>query len=265
VGISVNAASFPGSPEGASSAGAELLSATANDVRTRYVRPSEAPHLDAGSIDVRPGDLSTLEVAPLGTAVADTPGFDRRSVPMRVRARTRSGAAPTDGARADHPAVERSGRDSLEAGLRGRRRYTLAVLLAADVTTLALALVGGQLARLGLTGRGSVRDALASTIYVPIFVVVLNCYGMYERSRRRLVASSFPDLGRLAHALFAASLVVLFTAGGFHRWFGAPSVDRVGVTLIATFALAGIPLGRAVARILVRHPERYGSRVLIVG
>src|SRR6202034_4417657 len=88
---------------------------------------------------------------------------------------------------------------------------------------------------------------------------------MYERSRRRLVASIFPDLGRLAHAMFAASLVVLFAAGGFHRWFGAPSVNRVGATLIAVIALAGIPLGRASARLLVRHPERHASRVLIVG
>jgi exopolysaccharide biosynthesis polyprenyl glycosylphosphotransferase len=79
------------------------------------------------------------------------------------------------------------------------------------------------------------------------------------------VASTFPDLGRLVHALLAAGLVLMFAAGGFHRWFGAPAVDRVGVTLIAVLALAGIPLGRAIARLGLRDPRRHASRVLIVG
>jgi exopolysaccharide biosynthesis polyprenyl glycosylphosphotransferase len=220
----------------------------------------------------------TVNAAPLPGA-SEAPPLGREMQPMAVAGDIGLAAGRpltvTDPASAlDNFAALAAGRsttttsavtESLEAGLRGRRRYTRVVLLAADVTTLALALVGGQLACRALTGSGSLHDALASTIYIPIFVVVLNCYGMYERNRRRLVASSFPDLGRLTHALLAASLVMLFAAGGFHRWFGAPSVGRIGITLIAALALAGIPLGRAIARLLIRHPEKHASRVLVVG
>jgi exopolysaccharide biosynthesis polyprenyl glycosylphosphotransferase len=147
-----------------------------------------------------------------------------------------------------------------------RRKSALPFLLATDAISLTAALIGGQLLDLALTGRGSLAASLETTVYLPVLVAVLDCYGMYERRRRRLVATSFPDLNRLVHGLVVAGLLLLFVAGGAHRWVGLPTVDRVGGTFIALIALVGVPLGRALTRrVLLRNPQRHGSKVLIVG
>jgi exopolysaccharide biosynthesis polyprenyl glycosylphosphotransferase len=239
----MNATPIPGSSDMSGLSDTRLIASMTREVQEQYDRSRDAGQVDLHDIGVSSLELNAL-LLPLDLPTQSNTPDAVSEIPV----------APSE-ARAAMP----------EAGTRGRRRYSFVLLLAADITTMALALVGGQLASVAITGRGSAHDALASAIYVPVFIVVLNCYGMYERSRRRIVPTTFPDLGRLAHALFAASLIVLFVAGGFHRWFGVPGIERVGATLIAALALVGIPLGRAIARVLVRHPERHGSRVLIVG
>jgi exopolysaccharide biosynthesis polyprenyl glycosylphosphotransferase len=146
------------------------------------------------------------------------------------------------------------------------RHSVLPYLVASDVVTLAVALACGQLLYLALAGRGTALGAAASIAYLPVLLAVLNFYGMYERRRRRLVATSFPDLNGLVHGLVISSILLLILGGGRHGRVGLPAIDPVGVTLIGVIALVVVPFGRALTRrLLLRDPARHGSKVLILG
>jgi exopolysaccharide biosynthesis polyprenyl glycosylphosphotransferase len=146
------------------------------------------------------------------------------------------------------------------------RRSALPYLVASDVLCLAAALVGGQLLELAATGHGSIAGAAASIGYLPVFLVVLNFYGMYEKRRRRLVATSFPDLNHLVHGLIISCLFLLLLGSGAHGRVGLPRVEPLGASFVGVLGLVSVPIGRAVTRrLLMRHPSRHGSKVLIVG
>ena len=147
----------------------------------------------------------------------------------------------------------------------GVRHSALPLLLAADAFALGVAVVCGQLLERAVNGVGSPARALESIIYVPVFLVVMACYGLYRRGRRRLVGSSFPDLGHLVHSLIVGSLLALVVAAGLHRSAGFPNIDRTDIAFTALFAIVSVTQARAVARWLGRRPQGRGSKVLIVG
>jgi exopolysaccharide biosynthesis polyprenyl glycosylphosphotransferase len=144
-------------------------------------------------------------------------------------------------------------------------RSALPALVSADSLALGLALICGHLIDLAINGRGTALGSLATLLYVPVFLFVMSCYGLYRRGRRRLVGSSFPDISHLLHSLIVGSLAVLLLSAGLHRWWGLPNIDRTTVTFTGLIALLTVTQGRAIARWVVRRPGKVHSKVLIVG
>ncbi len=150
--------------------------------------------------------------------------------------------------------------------VRTAKRSAVIGLVISDMLALSAALVGGQLIDVNLNGRGTIGAAFESICYLPVFMIIMGGYGLYRRSRRRLLASSFPDFGQLVHSLTLSSLVVLFISGGLHRWLHMPNVDRTGAAFAGLVALLIVPQTRAVARgLTIRHSTAAHSKVLVVG
>jgi exopolysaccharide biosynthesis polyprenyl glycosylphosphotransferase len=145
------------------------------------------------------------------------------------------------------------------------RRSVMPALLGADVIALSTALVCGQLVDMAINGRGTITGSLGSLLYVPVFLVIMGCYGLYRRGRRRLIGSTFPDFGQLVHSLLVGSLGVLFVAGAAHRWLGLQILDRTGAAFTGLIALVAVTQTRAVARRAVRRLASLESSVLVVG
>ncbi len=144
------------------------------------------------------------------------------------------------------------------------RSSAVTLLMAADAAATAIALVSGQLVDQAILSRNDLAAAFASICYVPIFIVVLGIYGLYHRAQRRLVSSSFPDIGHIAHGMAAGSLLALFASGGIHRWLQGPSVDRTAAAIAAVIGLVAIPTSRKAISAVVR-PSSAQSNVLVVG
>jgi exopolysaccharide biosynthesis polyprenyl glycosylphosphotransferase len=136
--------------------------------------------------------------------------------------------------------------------------------MAADAAGVAVAMIAGQLADHAIRSDHDLAGVFASVCYVPIFVVVLGLYGLYHRAQRRLVSSSFPDIGRIVHGMAAGSLVALFASGGIHRWLQGPTVDRTAAAIAAVIGLVAIPTSRKAVSMVAR-PSSSHSNVLVVG
>ncbi len=144
------------------------------------------------------------------------------------------------------------------------RRFAISLLMGSDLIGAALALMLAQIVEEVTTGRGSVVNALLSLSYAPVFLLVMGAYGLYHRPQRRLVTSSFPDIGRILHGIVAANLTILFISGVFHHYVGGPSVDRTAALLGGLFTVVTIPAARTAVRLTVR-PDSTTSNVLVVG
>jgi len=151
-----------------------------------------------------------------------------------------------------------------ERSIRGKRS-ALPALLVADVSAIAVALLIGQVVdQLGL-GRGALTSGVSALVYTPLFSLIFAGYGLYRRGRRRLVASTFPDLSQLIHALILGCLLLLLISNRANAWIGLTRVDRVAATLTGLVALVTVPAARMVTRSILRGSNGRRSRVLIVG
>jgi exopolysaccharide biosynthesis polyprenyl glycosylphosphotransferase len=84
------------------------------------------------------------------------------------------------------------------------------------------------------------------------------------RAGARLVASSFPDLSQLVHAVIVSCLLLLLVTGAAHRLLRLPQLDR---RLVLTFGLLSLVTVLA-ARMMARKVAQFNhstSQVLIVG
>ncbi|MHB1535781.1 MAG: sugar transferase [Acidimicrobiales bacterium] len=135
-------------------------------------------------------------------------------------------------------------------------------MVADCVGVTAAVMAGGWAAHLA---GGSAADVLTALAYAPIIMASLGIYGLYRRGRRRLVASTFPDLGPLLHALTISSLIIVMVNGPAHQLIGLPRLHHVAIVVIAVAALVAVPLLRMVSRRLIPGGRARRSRVVIVG
>jgi exopolysaccharide biosynthesis polyprenyl glycosylphosphotransferase len=102
--------------------------------------------------------------------------------------------------------------------------------------------------------------------FLPLFLVTLTAYGLYRRERRRLFASSFPDLVNMAHGLVAGALLTLIASHLLRRVAQVhPAISLTGVVLISLPAIVLIPAMRSLGALLVARRGMIRSRVLILG
>ena len=144
------------------------------------------------------------------------------------------------------------------------RRSAISLLMGADALAAGVALVLAQALEQNHLGHHDMMAVALSVIYIPVFLGVMGAYGLYHRPQRRLVSSSFPDIGRVLHSLALASFVTLIGSGLVHGWLGGPAVDRTATVLAGVLALLAVPISRTAMRLAV-SPETASSNVLIVG
>lgn len=179
------------------------------------------------------------------------------------------GALGLDTAGSTHAAEQGPGRVDREAGrLTAERsrswRGSLLAVAGSDILSLLLAVVGGVAADEAFHGQlVSWSPVLLSGVYVVVLVPFLSAYGLYRRARRRLVASMFPDLGRLFHALLLGCLVLVVGVPRLHELLGLPELGIGRTVVVGVACLVLVPLGRVATRSLTRPPG--GRRILLVG
>jgi exopolysaccharide biosynthesis polyprenyl glycosylphosphotransferase len=144
------------------------------------------------------------------------------------------------------------------------RRYALVALLTADGLGLGASLIGAGLLDHATGGATTVSDAMGFVLYLPVAVIVMAGYGLYRRGRRRLVASSFPDLSQLLHGVIVSCLLLLFLTGAAHRLIGLPQLDRRAVWIFGLLAVVAVVAARMAARRAAQLAHT-SSQVLIVG
>jgi exopolysaccharide biosynthesis polyprenyl glycosylphosphotransferase len=144
------------------------------------------------------------------------------------------------------------------------RRYALVALLLADGSGIGASLIGAGLIDHAAGGTTTVSQALSFVFYLPVAMVVLAGYGLYRRGRRRLVASSFPDLSQLLHGLIVSCLLLLFLTGAAHQTFSLPQLDRRAVMIYGLLAVVAVLSARMAARRMAQFTHN-SSQVLIVG
>jgi exopolysaccharide biosynthesis polyprenyl glycosylphosphotransferase len=141
------------------------------------------------------------------------------------------------------------------------------MVLASDIVTLALSFVAGAVARSALgAARGSVYENMVRELpYLPVFILVMAAYGLYQHDRRRVRQTSFLDVGSRAHALVFGAIASLGLSQLAHRWFGAPTLGWLELLVVGLTALVLVPLGRAATSVIMQNLGVSRSRVLIVG
>lgn len=143
-------------------------------------------------------------------------------------------------------------------------RGSLLTVVGSDVVSLFVAVVGGVAADEAVHGQlTSWLPVLMSGAYAAVFVPLFSVYGLYRRARRRLVASMFPDLGRLFHAILLGCLVLVVGAPRLHELIGLPELGIGRTIVVGVACLLLVPLARVGARSLTRRAE--GTRILLVG
>jgi len=175
----------------------------------------------------------------------------------------RAGAQPAG----TDPIIHRSGGCSATSttvvpGPRRRARTVVPVVLLADAGAVALALVLGQLV-VSLAGLGPTGPATAVLAYLPIVLLVMAGFGLHRGLRRRLVPSSFPDLGRLAHSAATSTLLLLVLRDQMAQTFGLARPSTRGVVAAGALFMVLVPLARTLARSLTGRDRP--TRVLVIG
>ena len=154
--------------------------------------------------------------------------------------------------------------------LKPGRRPVRRLLVASDAAALLLAAVLGAAVRSRVFGPGEgpvgVLPSLQAELpYLPLFGLSLAVYGAYRRAHRRVRATSFLDLGRIAHGLLLGSVLVIVLSATLRRWFGFPRLGWIEVTFISAPTLAAMPFVRAALACLPRRRGHKTSRVVVIG
>jgi len=160
------------------------------------------------------------------------------------------------------PPVGPTGESPTTITQRNNRSSVLRVVLLGDAIAAGSALV---LARLTFTHGGieSLRGVAETLAYLPLVLLVMAAYGMYRRSRRRLLPSTFPDLGRLAHSVLASMLLLFISGHQLRLLLGLWQPDVRSVVLGGVLLAGLVPLARMLTR-RVNHRHRV-SRVMVIG
>ncbi len=101
--------------------------------------------------------------------------------------------------------------------------------------------------------------------FLPVYVLCFGLYGLYRRERRRLFATSFPDLMYLVHALAAAGILTMAVSHLLRHFGLLPALSLTGATLISVPALVCVPAARMVESLVIRRRGIIRSRVVILG
>ena len=145
------------------------------------------------------------------------------------------------------------------------RSAALRLLLCTDFVTLSLALFLGELLDELMRGSVNFDRCLAAMAYVPIVLTTIATYGLYRRSRRRILGSSFPDFGSMVHSLLVGGLLAYFVSVPAHVSLGLPILHRLVIVVTILFGLLAMVVGRAVSRYYTSRSAQTRSRILIVG
>jgi exopolysaccharide biosynthesis polyprenyl glycosylphosphotransferase len=150
------------------------------------------------------------------------------------------------------------------------RRPLRQLLVASDVVALVLAALVGSAIRSRLFGptegpQGVLRSLQVEVLYLPLFSISLAIYGAYRRPHRRVRATSFLDLGRIAHGLLLGSVLIMALSAILRRWFGFSRLGWVEVTFISLPTLVAMPFVRAGAASFPRRRGNKTSRVVVIG
>jgi exopolysaccharide biosynthesis polyprenyl glycosylphosphotransferase len=127
------------------------------------------------------------------------------------------------------------------------------LLATADVLAIAAALATSMAFASG--GRADGASFLVGALTLPGWIVLFKAYGLYDRDTKRISHSTVDDLPWIAHALLVGSLGIWF----LYRVLPGEKLLLAESTLFFCLAAAGIFLGRAAARSIVRvaaAPER---------
>lgn len=149
-----------------------------------------------------------------------------------------------------------------ERGLRGRLRllpWALPFLLIADIAATVLSAI------LGLAAASSAPFGTLLTVLVidvPVTLAFLTGYGLYRRFRRRLVPTSFPDLGRLVHACLLGTTAAYVLARVAHRELATARIPTESAVIMAPAEIILLVVCRMVVRRAVTNRR---SRVLVLG
>jgi hypothetical protein len=113
----------------------------------------------------------------------------------------------------------------VDGRLRTARARARPIVVVLDGAGLIATFVGGwAVVRVGLTTGVASQGHLGLWViaFLPAYLLGLSAYGVYRRERRRLFASSFPDLVSLAHGLAVGGIVTLVVSHLLRRVAGAP-------------------------------------------
>ena len=149
-----------------------------------------------------------------------------------------------------------------------RARSWLWLVLLADVASLAESFIFGAVLRqpFGATEGPSLGASVAREIpFLPLYILAMALYGLYQRDQRRLRTTSFLDIGRRSHALALGAVGSLAVSAGLHRVFNLPKLGWVEVVMMSLPATALMPLARAGVGQVMRRQGTLRSRVVIVG
>jgi exopolysaccharide biosynthesis polyprenyl glycosylphosphotransferase len=214
------------------------------------------------ALDLTPsGVQSWTEVAAPAPPVTETPEVPDPGVALTDI--TPTGITPT--------AITPTGELSAAAASLGqalRVRSWLGLVLLADTASLAESFIFGAALRQpfgaaeGPSLSGSVTRELP---FLPLFLLAMALYGLYQRDQRRLRTTSFLDIGRRNHALALGAVATLAVSAGLHRIFGVGKLGWVEVLMMCLPATALMPLARAGVGQVMRHQGTMRSRVVIVG
>lgn len=151
---------------------------------------------------------------------------------------------------------------------RGRKAWWSSVVVA-DVVGLALAFALGALARqpLGSTeGPGVAASLLRELPYIPVFMLTMALYGLYQSDRRRMRPGSFIEMGPRGHALGVGAGLTVAISSGLHKIFGG--VSKIGwvevIFMVVPAAVIG-PMARSALKSLGRDKLAPRTRVVILG
>lgn len=156
------------------------------------------------------------------------------------------------------------------AAPRGRplRRAWRPVVVFGDAFSLEVSFAIGALARQPLGYQEGPPFGLSmqhELPYLPLYIVAMAVYGLYQRDRRRLRPTSFMDIGTRWHALALGAVLTLATSAALHRLTGSPKLGWVEVVFMTMPAAFVLPLVRATISVGLRQRSTLRSRVVIVG
>ncbi len=149
-----------------------------------------------------------------------------------------------------------------------RARSWLWLVLLADTASLAESFIFGAALRqpFGAVEGPSLSASVTRELpFLPLFILAMAFYGLYQRDQRRVRTTSFLDIGRRNHALALGAIGTLAVSAGLHRIFGLPKLGWVEVLMMSLPATALMPLARAGVGQVMRHQGTMRSRVVIVG